>query len=38
MHRERHETLIKSGLAEKPLGMFIDQVKNTRTALLDLAL
>ena len=37
MHRERHQALIKSGLAEKTVWMFIDQLKNTRAALLDVA-
>src|SRR5262245_28557620 len=38
MHRERHQALIKTGLAEKSVRIFIDQLKNTRTALLDVAL
>ena len=38
MHRERHQALIKSGFAEKSLRMFIDQLKNTCAALLDVAL
>src|SRR5204863_4631040 len=37
-HGERHHPLIKTGLAEKRLRMFVDQLKNARTALLDLAL
>src|SRR5258708_36562735 len=38
MHRERHQALIKSGLAEKSLRMFVDQLKNARAAVLDVAL
>src|SRR5215831_19624231 len=38
MHRERHQALIKSGLAEKSLRMFVDQLKNASAALLDVAL
>jgi hypothetical protein len=38
MHRERHQALIKTGLAEKSVWIFIDQLKNARAALLDLAL
>ena len=38
MHRERHKALIKAGLAEKSFRMFVDQLKNTRAALLDVAL
>src|SRR5262249_56956424 len=38
MHRERHQPLIKSGLGEKSLRMFVDQLKKSRTALLDVAL
>ena len=38
MHRERHQPLIKSGLGEKSLRMFVDQLKNTCPALLDVAL
>jgi hypothetical protein len=38
MHRERHQPLIKTGLAEKSVRIFIDQLKNTRAALLDFAL
>jgi hypothetical protein len=38
MHRERHQALIKSRFAEKSLWIFIDQLKNTRAALFDIAL
>jgi hypothetical protein len=38
MHRERHQALIKAGLAEKSVWMFVDQLKNARAALLDVAL
>jgi len=38
MHREGHQALVKSGLAEKSVRIFIDQLKNTRAALLDIAL
>jgi hypothetical protein len=37
-HRELHHPLVKTGLAEKRVRMFVDQLENTRTALLDLAL
>ena len=37
-HGERHHPLVKTGLAEKRLRMFVNQLENTRTALLDLAL
>jgi hypothetical protein len=38
MHRKRHQALIKSRLAKKSLGMFVDQLKNARAALFDVAL
>jgi hypothetical protein len=37
-HRDRHQSLIKSGLAEERLGVFIDQFENAPSALLDFAL
>jgi hypothetical protein len=37
-HRDRHQSLIKSGLAEERLGVFIDQFKNAPSALFDFAL
>jgi hypothetical protein len=37
-HRECHQSLIKSGLAEKRLGVFIDQLEDAPAALLDFAL
>src|SRR5947207_6468693 len=37
-HRERHQSLVKSGLAEKRLWVFINQVEDPLAALLDLAL
>ena len=37
-HRERHQSLIKSGLAEERLGVFIDQLEDAPAALLDFAL
>src|SRR5437764_11408005 len=37
-HRERHQPLVKSGLAEKRLWVFIDQLEDPLAALLDLAL
>jgi hypothetical protein len=38
MHRECHQTLIKSGLAEKWLSVFIDQLENALAAPLNFAL
>src|SRR5262249_36920647 len=35
---ERHQTLIQAGLAEKSLRIFINQLKNTRAPLLNVAL
>ena len=37
-HREGHQSLIESGLAEKRLGIFIDQLEDAPAALLDFAL
>jgi hypothetical protein len=37
-HRERHQSLIKSGLTEKGFRMFIDQLEDAPAALFDLAL
>jgi hypothetical protein len=38
MHRERHQALIKTGLAEKSLRVLVYQFKNARATLLDVAL
>ena len=37
-HRERHQSLIESGLAEKRLRVFINQFEDALAALLDFAL
>jgi len=37
-HREGHHALIKAGLAEKGLGILVDQMENLATSLLDLFL
>src|SRR5438132_4839923 len=37
-HRERHQPLVKTGLAEKRFRMAVDQLKNARPALLDFSL
>ena len=37
-HRERHQPLVKTGLAEKRFRMAVDQLKNARAALLDFSL
>jgi hypothetical protein len=37
-HRDGHQALIKSGLAEERLGVFIDQFEDAPSALLDFAL
>ena len=37
-HRERHQSLIESCLAEERLRVFIDQLENVPAALLDFAL
>jgi len=37
-HRDRHQALIKSGLAEERLGVFIDQFEDAPSVLLDFAL
>jgi len=37
-HREHHESLIKSGFAEKGFRVFIDQLEDALSALFDFAL
>ena len=37
-HRERHQSLIESGLAKKRLWVFINQLEDALAALLDFAL